>query len=214
MEERSAVRLALRFGAFEVDLPAGELRKQGFKIRLQEQPFQVLAALLENAGDVVAREDLRQKLWPGDTFVDFDHSLNNCINKVREALGDSASNPRFIETLARRGYRFIAPVEIIAPAAPDQPGPKAVEVERTDRRKYGRRALVPVGLLTALVAGLVVWNPGGWRQRLHGQSDSGPIRSLAVLPLENFSGDPAHEYLADNMTNQLFTDLATIMALR
>ena len=100
----------LRFGVFEVDLVAGELRKNGSRLRLQEQPFQVLAALLENAGRVVTRDDLRQKIWPADTFVDFDHSLNTAVNKIREALGDSASSPRFIETLARRGYRFIAPV--------------------------------------------------------------------------------------------------------
>jgi cholera toxin transcriptional activator len=100
-----------RFGVFELDLSAGELRKSGVKLRLQGQPFQVLAVLLERAGDVVTREELQQKLWPSDTFVDFDHSLNTAINKVREALGDSASSPRYVETLARRGYRFIAPVQ-------------------------------------------------------------------------------------------------------
>jgi cholera toxin transcriptional activator len=100
-----------RFGVFELNLAAGELRKSGTKLRLQEQPFQVLALLLERAGDVVTREELRQKLWPADTFVDFDHSLNTAVNKLREALGDSASSPRYIETLARRGYRFIAPVQ-------------------------------------------------------------------------------------------------------
>jgi DNA-binding winged helix-turn-helix (wHTH) protein len=105
----SAAKL-LRFGVFEVDRAAGELRKQGVRIRLQEQPFQVLTALLENAGRVVTREDLRQKIWPADTFVDFDHSLNTAVNKIREALNDSASSPRYVETLARRGYRFIAPV--------------------------------------------------------------------------------------------------------
>jgi cholera toxin transcriptional activator len=112
-----------RFGIFELDLNAGELRKNGRKIRLQEQPFQILALLLERAGDVVTREELRQKLWPADTFVDFDHGLNTAVNKLRELLGDSASSPRFIETLARRGYRFIAPVQSDAqsyaqPAAP------------------------------------------------------------------------------------------------
>jgi len=100
-----------RFGVFELDLSAGELRKSGVKLRLQGQPFQVLALLLERAGGVVTREELQQKLWPSDTFVDFDHSLNTAINKVREALGDSASSPRYVETLARRGYRFIAPVQ-------------------------------------------------------------------------------------------------------
>lgn len=100
----------LRFGVFEVDLAAGELRKNGVRIRLQEQPFQVLAALLENAGEIVTRDALREKIWPADTFVDFDHSLNTAVNKIRESLGDSASSPRFVETVARRGYRFVAPV--------------------------------------------------------------------------------------------------------
>lgn len=100
-----------RFGIFELDLAAGELRKKGVKLRLQEQPLQVLAALLERAGDVVTREELRQRLWPSDTFVDFDHSLNTAINKVRETLGDLATSPRYVETVARRGYRFIAPVQ-------------------------------------------------------------------------------------------------------
>jgi cholera toxin transcriptional activator len=101
----------VRFGVFELDLIMGELRRNGVKLRLQEQPFQVLALLLDRTGEVVTREELQQKLWPSDTFVDFDHSLNTAINKVREALGDSASSPRYVETLARRGYRFIAPVQ-------------------------------------------------------------------------------------------------------
>ena len=114
-----------RFGVFEVDLRAGELQKAGRKVKLQEQPFQVLALLLERAGEVVTREDIQKKLWTGDTFVDFEHGLNIAINKIREALGDSADSPRFVETLPKRGYRFIAPVvalespqpEAIAPAA-------------------------------------------------------------------------------------------------
>jgi TolB-like protein/Tfp pilus assembly protein PilF len=108
MESDRPIRGAICFGAFELDLRAGELRKQGVKIKLQEQPFQILAMLLEQPGQVVTREELRSKLWPADTFVDFDHSLNKAINKLREALGDSADSPRFIETLAKRGYRFLA----------------------------------------------------------------------------------------------------------
>src|SRR5262249_28412684 len=100
----------LRFGSFEVNLHSGELRRNGFKIRLQDQPLQVLTLLLEQPGEVVSREALRSKLWPVDTFVDFDHSLNAAVKRLRDALGDSAENPRFIETLARRGYRFVAPV--------------------------------------------------------------------------------------------------------
>ena len=113
----------IRFAVFEVDLAAGELRKNGARIRLQEQPFQILAYLIDRAGEVVTREELRQKLWPADTFVDFDHSLNTAINKLREALGDSASNPRYVETLARRGYRFLAPLQTAAKAPEAQPAP-------------------------------------------------------------------------------------------
>src|ERR1051325_10204853 len=101
----------LRFGVFEANLATGELRKNGVKIRLQEQPFQILVFLLVRPGELVTRQDLRDKLWSNDTFVDFDHSLNTAINKLREALGDSASSPRFVETVARRGYRFLVPVE-------------------------------------------------------------------------------------------------------
>src|SRR5580698_1861706 len=107
-------RRIFRFGVFEVDAASGELRKSGVRLRLQDQPFQVLILLLERPDEVVTREDLRQKLWPADTFVDFDHSLNTIINKLREVLSDSASNPRFIETLAKRGYRFLPTVETVA----------------------------------------------------------------------------------------------------
>ena len=117
-------RRSFRFGLYEADLSSGELRKNGAKIRLQEQPFQVLVAMLERPGEVVTREELRQRLWASDTFVDFDHSLNTAINKLRDALGDTAANPRFIETLARRGYRFIAPVQPpVAAETPAQPAP-------------------------------------------------------------------------------------------
>jgi DNA-binding winged helix-turn-helix (wHTH) protein len=100
-----------RFGVFEADASSGELRKAGMRLRVQEKPFQVLMLLLEHPGEVVTREEVRQKLWPSDTFVDFDHSLNTIVNKIREALDDSAANPRFIETLSKRGYRFLLPVE-------------------------------------------------------------------------------------------------------
>jgi DNA-binding winged helix-turn-helix (wHTH) protein len=110
---RAAVPARYRFGLYEADPRTGELLRDGTKIKLQEQPFQVLLALLERSNEIVTREELRLRLWPSDTFVDFDHSLNTAINKLRDALRDSASNPRFIETLARRGYRFLAPVEAL-----------------------------------------------------------------------------------------------------
>jgi cholera toxin transcriptional activator len=121
-----------RFGVFELDLASGELRKKGRKLRLQEQPFEVLALLLERAGDVVTREEMRQKLWPADTFVDFDHSLNTAVNKLRETLGDSASSPRYVETLARRGYRFIAPVEAAGAQSGDAEGISATSLSRLE----------------------------------------------------------------------------------
>src|SRR5215471_12166930 len=118
-EERADPKLSkpavARFAVYEVNLRTGELRKHGNRMRLQEQPFQVLAQLLERPGELVTREELRQKLWPADTFVDFDHSLNTAINKLRETLADSSSAPRYIETLPRRGYRFIAPVTLEVP---------------------------------------------------------------------------------------------------
>jgi len=121
MPAGSSGRKIIRFANFEVDLMAGELRKNGTRIRLQEQPFQILVYLLDRPGEVVTREELRQKLWPADTFVDFDHSLNTAINKLREALGDSASTPRYVETLARRGYRFLAPLQSGEAKSPPSP---------------------------------------------------------------------------------------------
>jgi len=124
----------MRFAVFEADLESRELRKNGRRLRLQDQPFAVLAALLERPGDIVTREELRQKLWPADTFVDFDHSLNTAINKIREALGDSASSPRFVETVARRGYRFLSEVRSEPETSADEKSksdaPKEVVVHR------------------------------------------------------------------------------------
>src|SRR5947209_10152537 len=117
----------LRFGVFEVDLRAGELTKRGLRIRLQDQPFQVLVMLLEKPGELVTREELREKIW-GQTVVDFDHGLNKAINKIREALGDSAEHPRFVETVARRGYRFLADVTPVDTAADTRPGPGTADL--------------------------------------------------------------------------------------
>src|SRR5579862_754335 len=117
MSESQQVAGRLRFGVFELDLRAGELRKHGLLVRLQEQPFQVLAMLLEHSGELVTREELQKKLWPVDTFVDFDHGLNKAISKIREALSDSAESSRFVETVARRGYRFLADVKDLDPVS-------------------------------------------------------------------------------------------------
>ena len=140
----------LRFGSFEADVRAGELCKRGLKVRLQDQPFQILVMLLEQPGELVTRQEIHQKLWPADTFVDFDHGLNNAINRLREALGDSAETPRFIETLPRKGYRFIALVTgdgqlAEYPAAPATP---VVETDPIDQRLSAR----PRFLVTILVS--------------------------------------------------------------
>src|SRR5262249_46124406 len=114
MPSSSSPGQVVRFGVFEADLRSGELRKSGIRIKLHDQPFQVLATLLERPGELVRRDELRQKLWPADTFVDFNHGLNNAVLRLREALGDSADTPRFIETMPRRGYRLIVAVDSVA----------------------------------------------------------------------------------------------------
>jgi DNA-binding winged helix-turn-helix (wHTH) protein len=138
-----------RFGVFEADLEARELRKQGYRIRLQDQPFAVLAILLERPGVVITREDIRQKLWPADTFVDFDHSLNTAVNKIRETLGDSAASPRFVETVARRGYRFVGEV-----SWEDSRVPQAAAVE--SEKPNTELPMAPRGLTRALFASIQI----------------------------------------------------------
>jgi TolB-like protein/DNA-binding winged helix-turn-helix (wHTH) protein/Tfp pilus assembly protein PilF len=222
-----ASEVKARFGSFVMDLRAGELRKHGVRIRLQAQPFQILGMLLERPGEVVTREELRHTLWPGDTFVDFDHGLNNAINRLREALGDSAESPRFLETLPRRGYRFIAAVESVP-----SPSPQALEPQIEDssnapangkvaappvespKRRLRRKLWIAAGAGgTALLVLIVTLNTGGVRQRLQSASRAS-IESIAVLPLENLGGDPSQEYFADGMTDELITQLAQINGLR
>jgi TolB-like protein/DNA-binding winged helix-turn-helix (wHTH) protein/Tfp pilus assembly protein PilF len=213
------VSRVLRFGAFEADLQARELRKQGMQIKLQEQPFQILAFLLEHPGEIVTREQLRQKLWPADTFVDVDNSVNAAINRLREALGDSAESPRFVETLPRRGYRFVAPVtEVKGTESGSTPESmyratlaqlKEVPAGGKIRvRKSLGKLSVALALVTVLL-GISVWAWNRWRA-----PGSAHITSLAVLPLENLSGDSSQEFFADGMTDELITDLASISSLR
>jgi TolB-like protein/DNA-binding winged helix-turn-helix (wHTH) protein len=205
------VREIIHFGVFELDLRAGELRKQGRKIALQEQPFQVLRALLERPGEVVTREKLRERIWPADTFVDFDHGLYNAVKRLREALGDSADAPRYIETLSKRGYRFIGSVDGLG-LAPRETPPTPPARALTDRLL---RPLMFGAIGAALLAAaLVAFRSSGFRQRILPRATPPTIHSLAVLPLENLSGDPSQEYFADGMTDALTTDLAQIGSLK
>ncbi|HTC67535.1 MAG TPA: winged helix-turn-helix domain-containing protein [Candidatus Acidoferrum sp.] len=198
----------LRFDDFELDVRAGELRKHGSKLRLQGQPLQVLADLLTHAGDVVTREDLRSEIWPADTFVDFDHSLHNAVARIRDALGDSAEMPRYIETLPRRGYRFIAPVEGIQPQSPYHPAQSEAPLDLKRRKSRAFLAAVIIALLVVGSAFLVTrlaTRPTNAAPRTH---------SIAVLPLDNLSGDPSEDFFADGMTDQLITDLAKVGSVR
>ena len=211
MSASASVARVLRFDSFELDLHAGELRKRGVKLRLQGQPIQVLAILLQSAGKLVTREELRSQLWPADTFVDFDHSLHNSIGRIRETLGDSAGIPRYIETLPRRGYRFISPVEEVqAPSIGGENGNRtaaAVAVALPPKRHTGL-------ILTLISCGAIAIASWAAWQHSYAKSTVVPVRSIAVLPLQNLSGDAAQEYFADGMTDNLITDLAKIGALR
>ncbi len=206
----------LRFDNFELDVRAGELRRQGVRLRLRGQPLQVLEILLEHAGDVVTREELQSRIWPADTFVDFDHSLHNAIARVREVLGDSAENPRYIETLPRRGYRYIGPVDHAqAPASAEVSGDaqKVVSLPASRKGKIRLAVVVRAAILCAgLALGLVAWML--WRSVRAKPVAAAPIRSLAVLPLSNLSGEPSEEFFSDGMTDQLITDLAKVGSLR
>jgi TolB-like protein/DNA-binding winged helix-turn-helix (wHTH) protein/Tfp pilus assembly protein PilF len=222
MSSSAPVVRVLRFDIFELDVRAGELLKQGVKVRLQGQPLQVLETLLRRAGDVVTREELRTQIWKADTFVDFDHSLHNAIARLREVLGDSAENPRYIETLPRRGYRFLVPVEsqdrtqsesksIAAGTSVMGQVPPAADIER---RGYGRRAKVLAVALVLAAALIGALGLSRVRERLLGQPHSHRIDSLAVLPLADLSGNPDQDFFADGMTEALITDLGKVSALR
>jgi TolB-like protein/DNA-binding winged helix-turn-helix (wHTH) protein len=193
----------LKFGVFEADFRTGELTKHGKRIRLQEQPFQLLAMLLDQPGELVTREELHRRLWP-QTIVDFDHGLNKAISKIREALGDSAENPRFIETVARRGYRFLADVAVVY----DQPE-RQTDAGTPEGVPSRALTLKLFGFAAALILAIYLsWIFYPWPQSLS------PIHSLAVLPLKNLSGDASQDYFADGMTDELIAHLGQISALR
>jgi TolB-like protein/DNA-binding winged helix-turn-helix (wHTH) protein/Flp pilus assembly protein TadD len=198
----SAARI--RFREFELDLTSGELHKDGQKVALPPKAFEILRALVERPGEVVTREELRTRLWAADTFVEFDDSLNHAVKKLRQALGDTSDDPQFIETLPRYGYRLMVPVDRA----------RTPELQQTPWRRTATTAVVLGAAVLAVVAALLAFNVGGWRSRVWGNAGGPPIRSLAVLPLSNLSGDPQQDYFADGMTDALITDLAKIRGLR
>src|SRR6267378_2452125 len=210
----------VRFGVFEVDLQAGEVRKAGVRQKLAGQPFQVLQVLLERPQEIVTREELRQRIWPGNIFVDYDLALKKAVNRLREVLGDSAESPHFIETIPRRGYRFIGSIR--PPSASSGPGEQGLRVvpqspeQPTDVTPGRARFLwkLAASLAVVAIAALLFWfNSDKLRTRIFARSRSLEIHSIAVLPLENLSKDTSQDYFSDGITEALTTDLAQIGAL-
>lgn len=208
MAESPPSHRIVRFGLFEARLDAGELLKNGSRVKVQERPFQILTILLERPGEIVTRDEFRNRLWPADTFVDFDHSLNASITKLRQALGDDADNPRFLATEGRRGYRFIAPVAVQphpaveSTAVAEQPAPS------TARPESSRRAPI----LAALAVIVLALAAGSAALRYTGQRvQTPPARvMLAVLPFENLTGEPEQDYFSDGLTEELITQLGRL----
>lgn len=225
--ETSTQRRITRFGIYEVDLESRRLTKSGYRIRLQDQPFQILALLLDRQGSVVTRDELKERLWTSDTFVAFDDGLNTAIKKLRAALNDTADNPRFIETVPRVGYRFIASVlisegeqaatlsDLAAAAIPaSAPGlsdtqTHSASIEVTPRSRVFRRHIRrAVGIAALLLITVLAFELG---RRPGSRIDSPPeFQAIAVLPLQNISNDPVQEYVADGMTDEIITDLAKL----
>ena len=201
----------LRFGDFELDVRTSELRKRGVKLRLQGQPLQILAALLNRAGDVVTHEELRAQIWAPDTFVDFDHSLHTAIARVREVLGDSAETPRYIETLPRRGYRFIASVDAVGTQPESRPSSEQPHEVPAGTRPTKSRKFLVTAILAPLLIGFAIWLA---RVSSRPITATSRLNSIAVLPLAILSGDASEEFVADGMTDQLITDLAKVGSLR
>jgi len=188
----------LRFGVFELNAETGELRKSGHTVRLRPQAAKVLLLLASRPGQLITRDELREKVWGNETFVDFEHGLNLCIREVRAALDDDADTPRYVETLPKRGYRFIAAVE---------------GTKQTARPLAWRSVAVIAAILLATLAVAVIANPTHWRERIFA-SHQGSVRTIAVLPLQNLSGDATQDYFADGMTEALTTDLARMESLQ
>lgn len=207
----------VRFAAFELDLRTGELRRSGVRIHLSDQPFQVLRTLLDRPGDLVTREELRQRLWAAETFVDFERGLNAAVRRLRDALGDSADVPRFVETLPRRGYRFIAPVsrqpepgkaEPLVPEIADGASPApAITAARRPILTSGRMSIAGIPVVFAVL----LWASGSFLKYPATQSPAATHRfMLAVLPFQNMTGDPDQEYISDGMTEELISQLGRL----
>src|SRR5215469_7696361 len=233
----TATPVRLQFGPFLADFRACELRKDGRRIRLQEKPMLLLWALASKPGEVISREDLQKLLWPGDTFVDFEIGLNAVVRKLREALADSPENPKYIETIPKRGYRFVAPVapdgreeQALSPKQTPADGPPtdtslgrrtiASLVETVSEYRRAKRFWMMIAAVLGIVGLAVAFGHVNVAKiaalRDRGSVASGPptIRSLAVLPLQNLSNDSAQEYLSDGMTDALITDLAQIASVK
>jgi len=220
MQAATRCKNIFRFGPFEFDPNTRELRKHGLRVQLMGQPVEVLTLLLERAGEVIRREDLQSRLWPGDTFVEFENGINAAVKRLRERLGDSAERPRYIETIPRSGYRFIAPVSRVSngnsasvvtsdtkPAnLPDQPPNTVAKVRINPRWWFGALAVA------AILAIALYWAMSRSSRRLERPS-SVQIRSIAVLPFANLSGDSEQEYFADGMTDELITSISKIPGL-
>ena len=204
METPASSSRRVRTGLFKIDFGSGEVSKEGRKVRLQEQPFRVLAILLECPGAVVTREQLQQRLWSADTYVGFDEGLNTAIRKLRVAFGDSAENPRFIETVSRRGYRFIAPVEP-APQPSPAPAPPTTTVAAKSWPISLRNHWIGFAVVVFVVCALVLF----LRTTRHRKPQLGKIM-LVVLPLENFTGDSQEDYLADGITEEIIAQLGSL----
>src|SRR5215470_5874802 len=213
-----------RFGPYELRTRTREVYKNGIKLKVRPQPFQILQALVERAGDVMTREELRQRLWPAETFVDFEHGLNTAIKELRGLLNDSASEPRYIETLPKLGYRILVPIEAVEPALP-APGKEAVSLQRRasegvlyttgeERRsedqplqqedpairppQHRRRWAVPVAVAAMMIVGVAVYVQWS-RWRAQARAPSARVM-LAVLPFENLTGDAGQDYFSDGLT--------------
>src|ERR1039457_2586678 len=217
----------VRFGDFEFDLRTGELRTERHHIILQEKPFQILTALLERPGEMISREELIKRLWPVGTFVDFDLGLNKAVNRLREALGDSAEQPRFIETFPKRGYRFVAPVtrdgegfEEASPTArahTSSDGPNRLRNENAgtpllavlEKRAFAWRPAVAAGLLAIVAMASYV----AWRRHSSAPAPTDRIM-MAVLPFQNLTGDPEQKYLTDGLTEETIARLGGLQPER